>query len=181
VRKFSAIVMCMLGVSGFFNLAHADEYKIDPSHTAVFFGIGHNGLSTTVGFFKELEGTIVFNQDAPDTSSVEAYVYTDTVDTNNVPRDDFVKTTISEEEASFISSSVKVTGPNSGEIVGTLTIRSIPIPFRFDVTEFQQKGNGLGFSAVGSLSRSEHGITTSYDQGIGDKVKIWLEVEAIKK
>ena len=83
----------------------------------------------------------------------------------------------------FTSTEIEKTGEATGTMTGTLDFLGVSKPVTLDVTfndamavqPFSQKP-ALGFSAHGTLTRSDWGMTT-YVPNIGDEVEILIEAE----
>ena len=166
----------------------ADEFAFDHSHTHVLFFVDHLGFSTTQGEFLEFDGTLMLDTEAPENSSVTVSIVTDSIDTGYADRDEHLRSgdffNVEEyPEMTFASTGVTVTGENSAEVAGDLTILGVTQPVTLDVTL-----NGLGahpfngstvagFSATTTISRSDFGMDFGVP-AIGDEIEIRIETEA---
>lgn len=172
------------------------EYTLDPNHSTVTVRAPRFGLARYVLRFNTLSATLDFNADDPAQSSVEATVATTSLDTPYSGERDFDAELQNSEwldaaghpAATFRSTSVEQTGPATARVSGDLTIRGVTHPITFDVTynrSFRQHPLGgsdhlIGFSATGSLSRSQYGMmvlqpTGDGDDGVSDEVEILIE------
>lgn len=175
--------------------ARADEtYQIDPVHSSIGFKVRHF-FSNVDGSFKKFEGTIHLDSEHPEKSSVNATIQTASIDTGNEKRDSHLKSDEFFDAAkfptiTFRSKSVKQTGPESGDIVGDLTMHGVTKEVTLHA-KFLGKGKGLGDHAISGwevtadpLKRAEYGLTWSKTiEGtavIGDDVRVTIEVEADK-
>ncbi|MGH8163941.1 MAG: YceI family protein, partial [Rhodanobacteraceae bacterium] len=110
--------------------ANADDtYKLDPVHSSINFKVRHF-FSYVTGKFTKFEGTIRVDPDHPEKSSVTATIQAASVDTQNVHRDDDLRSADFFEVAkyptiTFKSKSVKRTGADSGDIIGDLTMHGV--------------------------------------------------------
>ncbi len=52
----------------------ADTYTIDGAHSSADFAVKHLGISTVHGRFTDVSGTILFDAQAPEKSSVTAVI-----------------------------------------------------------------------------------------------------------
>ncbi len=172
----------------------AGTWTIDPAHTEVGFSVRHLMVSKVKGTFKSFEGTITVPEDVSQ-AAVEVKVDMASIDTGEDNRDKHLRSAdfFSTEEfpyMTFSSMSVKKAGSDY-QVDGNLTIHGVTKPVTFDV-EFNGVGpdpwGGVraGFSAVTEISRKEFGIDMDMPlEGggvvVGDKVKIMLEVEAIRQ
>ena len=86
-------------------------------------------------------------------------------------------------EIRFVSTSAVKTSDNTGQVTGDLTLKGVTLPVTLDVTyngagkSFGHPGATLGFSAIGKIKRSDWGITTLTNFGIGDEVTLRIEAE----
>ena len=114
-----------------------ETYKIDPAHSSIGFHLGHM-MGKVVGKFTKFEGKIDIDRDHPQQSSVTVKIQAASIDTGIVKRDTHLR---SEEffnvakypEITFKSRSVKQTGPQSGDILGDLTMHGVTKPITLHV------------------------------------------------
>src|SRR5437016_3336020 len=71
--------------------AKADNYKIDPVHSAILFKVGHFGVGNIYGRFDSFSGDFVFDSNDPTKDSVKLEINTDSVDSNAPDRDKHLK------------------------------------------------------------------------------------------
>lgn len=169
----------------------AETYKFDPTHTSVIWQAGHLGFSVPHGIFSQIEGTLVLDEAAPAKSTVNVTVNTANVVTGIPKFDDHLKNqdffnVEKHPTATFVSKKVEVTGEKTAKVTGDLTLVGVTKPVTLDVT-FNQKGPNpyskketVGFSATGTIKRSEFGINYALP-GVTDDVKIQIEAEAAKE
>lgn len=171
---------------------NANTYEIDTSHTYLGFAIDHLGFSTTYGRFTDVSGTITFNEESPEASSVEVRIVPASLYTGHEERDKHVrgKDFLNVEEfpeMSFKSTAIERTGEKTGKITGDLTLHGVTKPVTLDAAftkmgdyPMQEGVKAIGFDATGSLKRSDFGIET-YLPAIGDEVTITISLEAMQK
>lgn len=165
----------------------ADKYSFDKDHTHILFFISHLGYSHTVGRIKDYDGYFTFDEANPTASEVDVTLKPASVDTS-VPKLD--KELQNEKffdvahypAIHFKSNAVKVTGKNTGDVTGELTMLGVVRPLTLHVT-FNKSGvhpytNNYvsGFTADTTLNRSDFGMT-AFLPNVGDDVHIHLEVE----
>ena len=171
-----------------------DTYKIDPVHSSISFKVRHF-FSNVDGKFNKFEGTISVDPEHPEKSSVNATIQTDSIDTGNEKRDGHLKSPDFFDVAkfptiTFKSKSVKQTGPESGDIVGDLTMHGVTKEITLHA-KFLGKGKGMGGNAISGwevtadpIKRADYGLTWSKTvEGtavVGDDVQVTIEVEADK-
>ena len=71
--------------------AAAGTWDIDAAHTNVGFSARHAMVAKTRGRFADVSGTITIDADAPEKSSTQVTIKTDSVDTRNDQRDGHLK------------------------------------------------------------------------------------------
>ncbi len=175
----------------------AGVYTVDKTHASLIWKVSHAGLSNYTARFKSYDAEINFDPADITKSSVSAKIDPATLETDYVAtaEKDFNKNLITKEEwfnagkfpeITFKSTKIEVTGENTGKIHGDLTFLGVTKPVTLDATfngayalqPFSKKPT-MGFSATGSLNRSDFGMST-YVPMIGDKVDIIIEAEFAK-
>ena len=171
------------------------RWATDPAHSAVLFSIRHLGLAKVRGRFDRFEAALDVGPTLAETR-VEATIDLDSIDTNNDDRDmhlrstDFFSTEI-HPTMRFVSTGI--TGADEDwQLSGQLTLNGVTRPIILDV-EFNgledfpgQDKRHVGFSATGSLRRSEFGIDFGMfplgadKLALGDEVKIELDLEFVE-
>ena len=133
----TAIIAMALLASGGPVLGGADTYQIDGSHSGVHFKVRHMLVTNVKGGFDTFEGTIMYDPDNIENSSVEVTIQANSINTRNEKRDDHLRSPdfLAAEEfptITFRSTSVKKKG-DGFVAVGDLTIRDVTkevvIPF----------------------------------------------------
>ncbi len=168
----------------------AEDWEFDHAHTLVAFTVNHLGFSTTYGAFTEFDGSLSLDQDDPANSSVSVTIDSASVDTRDDDRDADLNSAnffdIENHPAiTFESTSVNVTGDNTAEVTGDLTMLGTTNPVTLDVTLNQIGPNPFfetltaGFSATAVLDRSDWGMEFGVPV-IGDEVTIIIETELVQ-
>lgn len=171
-------------------------YEIDPAHSSVQFSIRHLMVTNVRGSFKGVKGTVIYDPDAPATSTVHAVIDTATISTNDNERDTHVKGAdfLDVERyptIEFKSTSVKKSGATGLEVTGDLTVHGITKPVVLNVEEISPEtkdpwGNTrIGASAKTKIKRSDFGLkwNAPLETGgvlVGDDVKLEFELEFLK-
>jgi len=172
------------------NLAAADTYGIDPTHTSAVFAVSHLNISTSWGRFNEPEGTLVWDAANPAGSKLELTVKTEKIDTFLEKRDQHLRgadffNAKQFPTATFVSSAWTKTGDTTYDVAGTLTIRGEAKAITVKATKIGEGkdpwgGQRIGFDTVIEFKRQDFGIT--YGAGaVGDQVKLFISIEGIKK
>ena len=177
-------------VVGSFLLAgsvRADEYKIDPVHSAVIYKIMHFNVGNAYGRFNEPTGSVTVDNGAPTAFTFE--VKTDKVDTGNPKRDAHLKSpdffnAKQFPAITFKSTGVKSSGDNKYEITGDLTMHGVTKSITVPITktgegDTKMMGYRTGWEAQVDLKRSDYGVNGLKD-AIGDDVHLIISFEAVK-
>ena len=114
-----------------------ETYKFDQSHSTIGFKV-HQFLGTTNGRFAKFSGEIDIDREHPEKSSVSAKIDVRSIDTRIQKRDDHLRSAeffnvAKFPEITFKSHSVKRTGPQSGDILGDLTMHGVTKPITLHV------------------------------------------------
>jgi polyisoprenoid-binding protein YceI len=167
-------------------------WNVDPVHSSVEFQVKHLGIATVKGQFKEFEGTL---EVTPDGISAHGSVETASVDTREPQRDGHLRSADffdveQHPQITFQSSAIRPIDEDSFEIEGDFTLHGITRPLKLigtlEGTETDPQGNErVGLSATAQISRSDHDMKFNMALGsgnvvVGDKVKILLDVSAVK-
>ena len=136
--------------------ASANEtYKFDPSGSMIGFTV-HQFLGTTHGKFTRFSGKIDIDREHPENSSVTAQIDVRSIDTHIKKRDDHLRSPEFFDvekfpQMTFKSRNVKRTGPQSGDILGDLTMHGVTRPITLHVKLL---------TPVNDTSRTRWAVTT---------------------
>lgn len=170
--------------------AAAEKFNFDTVHSQVIFFVDHLGFSISEGEFLDWEGHIMYDQENPAASSVEVVIDTNSIDMDDEAWNDHLKNAdfFNVEKyptMTFKSTGIEVTGEDTANITGDLTILETTKPVVLAVTHRKTgpspRGDGIkaGFSATTTIKRSEWGMTYGLPM-VGDDIEIRIEVEADK-
>jgi polyisoprenoid-binding protein YceI len=188
--------MALVAALGLFQartLPAAEEaYQVDTVHSVVIFKIKHLGIGNAYGRFNELSGTVKLNPEEPEKSAIQVQVKTESVDTGNPKRDQHLKSPdfFAAKEfplISFKSKEVKKTDENSYEATGDLTLHGVtrPVTVKIARTGVGKDpfggGTRAGFETTFTIKRSDFGMKTMLNGGVGDDVQITVSSEAVRK
>jgi polyisoprenoid-binding protein YceI len=173
-------------------------WKVDPAHSEVGFDVRHF-FSKVHGVFRDVQGTIVFDEQDPSAVQVNATARVSSVDTGNKNRDADLQTpdffnAATDSLLAFKSTKVEKAGKNKFKVTGDLTMRGVTKPVVFDAeflgssavsVEGKSWGSKAGFTATTIVNRKDFGINWNkvLDNGgtmVDDMVTIILNVEANK-
>jgi polyisoprenoid-binding protein YceI len=170
----------------------AGTWTIDPVHSEVGFTVRHMMVSKVRGKFNTFGGDIVTG-DNPLESSVTAEIDLSSIDTNNVDRDNHIRSAdFFEVDAhkvmTYRSTGIRVDG-DEYILDGELSLKGVTkqVPLRLELGGFGQdpyENTRTGFTATGELKRSDFGVDFNavLETGgvvVGDKVTLNLEIEAV--
>jgi polyisoprenoid-binding protein YceI len=166
-----------------------EAYKFNPSGSTIGFTV-HQFLGTTHGKFTSFSGEIDVDREHPENSSVTAQIDVRSINTQIKKRDDHLRSpeffnVEKFPQITFKSRSVKRTGPQSGDILGDLTMHGATKPVTLHVKLL---------TPINETSRTRWGVTTDpitrrdfnlmfssgveAVSGIGQTVAINIEIEA---
>jgi polyisoprenoid-binding protein YceI len=162
-------------------------YTVDQKHTQVLFSVLHLGLTDYFGRFDRVSGALNYDGTQPERSSVTISIDTTSLDVPNAQLESMltgasVFDTREFPAASFKSTAITRTGPDTGQITGLLTIRNVTRPVTLDATfnggEPNPMGGGyaLGFRATATIKRSDFGLNHAiWSQFVSDDVHVIIE------
>jgi len=171
-------------------------YQIDPAHTAAHFSVRHMMISNVRGEFTKVSGTVKFDAENPQNSSVEAVIDTASIGTRDPQRDAHLKSADfldveKHPEITFRSESVE---PEDGElrVKGALTIhgvtREVVLNVEGPTPEHKDPWGGLRIGATASVKirRKDFGLgwNVALEAGgvlVGEEIKISIDIEAVRQ
>jgi polyisoprenoid-binding protein YceI len=168
-------------------------WNVDTSHSQVGFVARHLMIAKVRGQFRTFSGSITV-ADNPLESTVKANVDLDSVVTGDAGRDEHLRsadffTVEQHPQMTFVSTGVKEDGDHYllyGDLTIKGTSRQVEFSLEFDgVTRDPWGGTRAGFTAETEISRKDWGMewNAALETGgvvVGDKVKIQLDIEAVK-
>jgi polyisoprenoid-binding protein YceI len=162
----------------------AGTYAVEPSHTRVQFSVTHFGFTTYWGDVTGVSGNLVLDPKNAAADQVSVSIPVSSVSTTNGKLDEELKSPMFLNGAAyptitFVSKSVKRTGPTSAVITGDLTLHGVTRPVTLDA-KFNAGGSNpmskkytVGFDAHGKINRSEFGVKTFVPM-VSDQVDITI-------
>lgn len=168
-------------------------WTVDPVHSDVSFVVRHMMVSKVRGHFEKFSGQIVTAENPLD-SLVVATVDANSLNTNNVERDNHIRSADFLEvdrypTLEFRSTGLRAHGGDEYALDGDLTVHGVtrPVTFQLELNGFTRDpfgGYRTGFSAVADISRNDFGVSINLPMEgggvvVGDKIQIRLEVEAV--
>jgi len=183
-------LVAAVAVAGLSSAALANEtYRFGPSGSTIGFSV-HQFLGTTQGKFTKFNGRVDVNREHPENSSVTAQIDVRSIDTRIKKRDDHLRSpeffnVEKYPQITFKSRSVKQTGPQSGDIVGDLTIRGVTRPITLHVkllSPLNDTSRTRWAVTVDPITRRDFNLmfapATETVSGISQTVPINIEIEA---
>jgi len=162
-------------------------YKLDPNHTMVLFSWNHFGYSNPTADIGLGEGTVVFDEQHPERSSVEVTLPLARLDTHVAALDEHLKKADFLDAAkypaiTFKSSKVEPLGDRKFKVTGNLTVHGVTRPVVLDATlnrvgpHPMSKAPSIGFDATTTLKRSDFGVS-AYVPNVSDEVHVRITTE----
>jgi polyisoprenoid-binding protein YceI len=176
-------------------LIPAGTWAVDPKHSTVEFQVKHMGIANVKGKFNEFAGTLEIGDDLA-TAKATGTVKVASVDTNEEQRDAHLRSADffdaeTHPELSFAATAIEPVDEETFRIAGDLTLHGITRPITLEAvvqgTDRDPWGNDrVGLEVVGQLKRSDYDMKFNQALGsgnmlVGDKVKLVLDISAIKQ
>ena len=170
------------------NIAQAEVYQIDASHTHVQFSVDRFGFNDVIATFLEVDGTITLDQDSPENSSVSVDISAASVMSGDASRDEAIVTPFWLNVENFPtmhyqSTSIEMISDTQADITGDLTLLGVIKPVILHATlnkigeDRAARSMAAGFSATAVLNRSDFEMNTALGM-VGDEVTIRIETLA---
>ncbi len=170
-------------------LALPATYTPDPSHTYAYFEVGHLGYSIQRGRFDKLGGKIRLDG-ASQQGVIDIMIDAASISTGFPKRDEALRGEEFFNVARFPtlvyrSTTLKFVGERPISATGTLTLLGVTKPVELKISQFycaphpMMKKDMCGAEASASIKRSEFGMNR-YMPGIGDEIRISVQIEAFK-
>jgi polyisoprenoid-binding protein YceI len=163
----------------------AGVYKIDKNHASIAAKIQHLGFSNYTFLIRGLEGEVTLDPKTPTASKTSIRVDPNGISTGLPDFDkEIAGNFFGGKPISFVSRTLTATGPSAGRLVGDLTLNGVTKPVTLDVVfngggpQFRSNRPTLGFSATGSVKRSDFNVAPQLPAAIlGDEVRLEIEAE----
>jgi polyisoprenoid-binding protein YceI len=205
----SAVLVATLGLQSGLSLATesagppamaappAGMYKLDKSHASLVLRASHLGFSTYTTRFSRFDSELTFDPKNLPASKVVTTIDAASFEMDAAPqmclgimKGPQMLDTAKFPQIVFKSESIRMTGANSMEISGTLTLHGVTRPMVLAATynagypgmpEMDPQAR-VGFSAHGSFKRSDFGIAYGVPapgttMGVGDLIDFSIEAE----
>lgn len=178
--------LAVLALAAVSHAVYAQQYVIDPAHTAITFQVAHAGISWTHGRFNAVQGAFSVNgANSQFATTIDAA----SIDTGNQQRDDHLRSPDFFNVKQFPTlafQSTKVEPVQGGlSVSGELTLHGVKKPITFllkggKTAEFPPGVQRIGYSTSFRLKRSEFGMTNMLE-AVGDDVYVNISFEGIEQ
>lgn len=178
------------------------KWTLEPGHTSAEFKARHMMVTYVRGSFKNVRGTLEFDVDNLEASSVDISIDADAIWSGDKDRDAHLRGAdfLDVEHHPYITytgSQVEVVGEHDYVVTGDLTIRGVTktVPLRVNYlgqwdTPWWEDGKDkgprrrAGFAAVAEINRHDFGVSWNgtLDKGgivVGNTVYLTIDAEAI--
>lgn len=183
----SAIAACFASSA---LLAAPVTYTLDTAHTQVTATWSHFGFSSPSANFGGIEGTLVYDADAPEASTVKVTLPLSGLDGHDADFNTHLRSKDFFEadkypSATFVSTKVETAGAGKLRVTGDLTVKDQTRPVVLDVTvnnvgpHPMTKTPAAGFNAIATLKRSDFGVG-AFAPNVSDEVKLVITSEALE-
>ena len=169
------------------------KWAVDTTHSTIEFSVKHLMIAKVRGVFHKFDADIEADLNDLTSAKVEVNIDLASVDTRNEDRDNHLRSAdfFDVEHTptlKFVVTSISKSGEDEYDVVGDVTLHGVTkqesFKLTFEGTSTDPWGNQkAGFSAAGSLKRSDYGLTynAALETGgvlIGDEIKVNIELEA---
>jgi polyisoprenoid-binding protein YceI len=175
----------------------AGQYQLDKSHASLQLRVNHLGFSTYTTRFSRFDSELTFDPARLTAARVVTTIDSDSLEMDKAPTQclDIVKgpqflDTAKYPKIIFRSERVRMTGPKSMEISGTLELHGLTRPIVLTAAynggypgmPVMDPHARIGFSAHGSFKRSDFGMgyglpAPGSSMGVGDLIDVSIEAE----
>lgn len=174
----------------------AGAYTLDKAHASLLFRVSHMGFSNYTAQFLKFDAQLKFDPANMTASAVEVSIDPTSLTLDNPPAG-FTEELLGAQwlgaaqypQMKFRSTKVEVAAPNTLHISGELTLHGVTKPMVLDAIfnggyagQAMDPHARIGFSAQGTLKRSDFGVTFGIPQpgstmGVSDDVDVIIEAE----
>ena len=169
-------------------------YTLDPGHTDVHFSWNHFGFSNPSADLSDIKGTLTYDPEHPERSSVSVTMPLSGLETHVAALDKVLRgkqffDAHRYPNITFKSTSVKAVGYHLLQVEGRLTAHGLTQPVTLKVRlnrigkhpfPVWHGAEAVGFDAWGTLSRTAFGLG-AYAPAVSDQIKVHLTTEAIER
>ena len=165
---------------------------VDRGHMSVHFNVTHGGFTPTIYQFRQIDKVdFYFDPQDPTKSKLSLVIDAASLDSNHYFRDNWARSAAELNvwkfpKITFTSTKVEKTSANTGKVTGKLTMHGVTKEVTANVVyhtgrHFSGKVTVHGFTATGTLKRSDFGLTAFTKVGnlnwIGDEIHYMVLLE----
>ena len=196
IRKFAGAII-LTAAMALKATAATTTWQVDPAHTAAQFAVKHMMISTVRGEFKNVTGTVVWDDQDLTKSKVNVTIDTKTVNTGEEARDKDLKSdkffdVTNFPTMTFVSKKVETNGTGKLKVTGDLTIHGVTKEVVLDVEgptapiKDPWGNTRSAVSATTHVNRQDFGVkwNANLDGGgvvVSDTVAITIDLEMVKQ
>jgi polyisoprenoid-binding protein YceI len=172
-------------------------WQIDPAHTAAGFSVRHMMIATVRGQFKGVTGTVLWDDQDINNSTVDVTIDANTVDTGEPKRDADLKSANffdvkNYPTITFKSTKIEKISAGKMKVTGNLTVHGVTKQVVLDVegpsgaVKDPWGNTRVALNAATIVNRMDYGVkwNAKMDSGgmvVGDDVNINIDLEMTKK
>ncbi|WP_405177956.1 YceI family protein [Nocardia sp. NBC_01377] len=163
-------------------------WALDTNHSSVAFTIRHLGISKVRGGFTRFETEFVVDESGA--ATIGATIHLDSFDTGNPDRDNHIRAADFLDVANRPTLTFRATEPvlvaETFVVEGEATLGGITKPVTLEVEwggvqDVPAAGERhAGFSATGTIKRTDFGVGVPLPGMLGDAVKVELEIQLVE-
>ncbi len=192
VRRALAASLLALALNASAGLSDvpSGQYGLDKPHGYITFSYSHMGFSNPHVGFNSFEVELNLDNESPENSTVNVTIDATSIDSRvdvfngHLNGPNFFDTA-NHPTITFTSTSIEMTGEDTMNVNGDLTIKGVTKPVTL-MAKINKAGNHpmrkmpwIGVEAEAKVSRSDWGLTRAVPT-VGDEVTIWISVELPK-
>jgi len=190
IKLLGAAMLLALGIS---TAAHAEQYDIDTKgqHAFIQFQIRHLSFGWVIGQFRSFNGNFVVDDAHPERNSAKVNIDVASIDTNHAERDKHLRSADFFDvehypTATFVSTSYKSTGKDTGILNGVLTLHGVSKNVALDVHQLgvgsdPWGGYRRGFEARTTLHLSDYNLKKGGMLGpLAENVELFITLDGLR-
>lgn len=187
LSRVSTAALLTFAVHGAVADVPSGPYVLEDTHGYITFSYSHLGFSTPHVGFTDFDVNLDYNAEDPARSQLDVTIAADSIEShveefNGHLVDERFFHTAKYPTITFTSTSIEMTGDNTAQVTGDLTIKDQTHPVTLDVTlnkaaNHPMRGKPfLGFNAQAEVMRSQWGLDYAVP-AVGDAVDLYISVE----
>ncbi|HEY8964203.1 MAG TPA: YceI family protein [Alphaproteobacteria bacterium] len=166
-------------------MAKEETFILDKPHTQILFFVNHMGFSNSSGRFLDYSGSFTFDPDNPTFGQAAVTIPVKSLDMGDPTWTEHTGKMFEGDKypnMEFKSTGVTVTGENTADLVGDLTLHGVTKPVTLKVTKNgcgphpMSKKLSCGFDATTTIKRSDFGMKDGIPM-VSDDVRIQITTE----